>query len=283
MKRGGTFASVAGATRWWLQRVRPNTGRQRQQWIAVKGAKRDAERKLAEEIRDLDTGVFVEPSRPTLSEYLEQWLRDHVALSVRPRTAEEYRGTVRHLREGLGKVSLSKLSSRQIQRYYSTMPEKEFSAQTILHHHRVLSQAIAQAVKWDMLSQNVATRVTPPKRTKPELRLLALPEMKRLLEAARGTDYFQPIYLAIHTGLRRSAICGLNWSDGDLEAGFVKVVRTMISLKGDRVHFAELKSRNSWREVAIWRRGCPDPERTAGRAGHKARRRGIASMRQTRG
>ena len=57
------------------------------------GNKRDAERRQAEVIRDLNAGAFVEPSRFTLSEYLKRWLQDYVALSVRPRTAEGKRGS----------------------------------------------------------------------------------------------------------------------------------------------------------------------------------------------
>ena len=68
---------------------------------------------------------------------------------------------------------------------------------------------------------------------------------------AMGTDYFLPIYLAIHTGLGRSEIHGLYWFDVDLEAGFLKAVRTVVSLKGDRVHLSEPKSRKSQRVVAI--------------------------------
>ena len=243
-KRGGSYSVVVD------NGYDPDTGKRRQKWIAVKGNKRDAERKLAEVINDLNSGAFVEPSRLTLSEYLQQWLQDYVAVSVRPRTAEGYRGIVGHLEEGLGKVNLSKLNARQIQRYYSSMLEKGYSAQTV-HHHRVLSQALSQAVEWDILSGNVATRVTPPKRKKPELKFLTVAEKHRLIDAAHGTDYFLPIYLAIHTGLRRSEICGLRWADVDLKAQTIRVVRTMISLKGDRVHISEPKSRNSRRVVAI--------------------------------
>ena len=61
------------------------TGKRRQKWIGVKGTKRDAERKLAEVIRGLDVGSYVEPSRLTLGDYLDQWLADYVETSVRPR------------------------------------------------------------------------------------------------------------------------------------------------------------------------------------------------------
>ena len=146
---------------------------------------------------------------------------------------------------------MSNLSARQVQRSYSNMLERGFSAQKVLHHHRVLSQALGQAVKWDMLSQNVAMRITPPKGTKPELRILTFAEVRRLIDAARGTEYYLPIYLALYTGLRRSEIFGLRWSDVELEAHALNVIRTMISLKGDRVHISEPKSRKSRRVVAI--------------------------------
>ena len=65
----------------------PNTGKRRQKWITVKGTKRDAERHLAEVIHDLNTGGYVEPSRLTLADYLEEWMADYVTGSVRARTA----------------------------------------------------------------------------------------------------------------------------------------------------------------------------------------------------
>ncbi len=125
------------------------------------------------------------------------------------------------------------------------------SAQTVVHHHRVLHQALGQAVKWDLLPRNVVERVIPPKRVKPELRILTVSEVRRLLGLAEGTDYFLPVHLAVHTGLRRSELCGLLWSDVDLDARALTVVRTMVSVRGDPVHFAEPKSRGSRRVVAF--------------------------------
>ena len=135
----------------------------------------------------------------------------------------------------------------------------------ILHHHRVRSQALGQAVKWDMLSQNVATRITPPKRTKPGLRILTFAEVRRPIDAAWGTDYFLPIYLALHTGLRRFEICGLRWSDVDLEAHALK--------GGPDDDFTEERPGSYFpAEVAEVPKsrgyrcgGCPDSEGTAGR------------------
>ena len=245
-KRGGSYSVVVDNGH------DPNTGKRRQKWIAVKGNKRDAERKLAEVIRDLDQGMFVEPSRLTLSGYLDQWMKDYVAHSVRLRTARGYGTIVKRIQMGsLSRIRLTSLKPAHVQRYYSHLLEEGLSPQTVHHHHSLLREAIGQAVRWDMLPQNVINRVTPPKVPKPELRILAECEVHRLLEQVAGTDYHLPIHLALHTGMRRSEICGLFWSDVDMHDSSLSVVRTMVSLKGDPQHLDEPKSRRSKRVIAF--------------------------------
>ena len=229
----------------------PSTGKRRQKWVSVKGTKREAERKLAEVVLDLNTGAYIQPSRLTLSEFLDQWMQDYVATSVRLGTAEGYRTIVNRLQRTLGHVRLTGLHAQDVQRYYKGLLDEGLSAQTVIHHHRVLRQAISQAVKWDLLSKNVMERVTPPKRVKPKLSVLTAPEVRQLLQAARGTDYELPIHLAVHTGLRRSELCGLLWSEVDLEAQTLTVVRSMVSVRGDSVHMGEPKSNASLRVVSF--------------------------------
>ena len=70
-----------------------HTGKRRQKWVSVKGTKRAAERRLAEVVRDLNEGTYVEPSRVTLPDYLDRWIRDYVSVSVRERTAQVIAGS----------------------------------------------------------------------------------------------------------------------------------------------------------------------------------------------
>ena len=229
-----------------------DTGKRRQKWISVKGTKKDAEKKLAEVVRDLDTGTLVEPSRITMSSYLDQWMRDYVATSVRPRTARGYKTIVKRLQRGsLGRIKMTGLKATHVQRYYSELLEEGLSAQTVHHHHSLLREALGQAVKWDMLAQNVMSRVTPPKVSRPEIRTLTEAEVRRIMEQAKGTDYHLPIHIALHTGLRRSEICGLLWTDVDLARNSLSVVRTMVSIEGDPTHLDEPKSQRSRRVVAF--------------------------------
>ena len=226
------------------------TGKRRQKWISVKGTKRDAERRLAEVIRDLNEGLTVTTARVTLADHLDQWMRDYVAVSVRQRTADSYRLIVQRLKRDLGRIHLDNLDPKDVQRYYAELMEGGLSAQTVVMHHRVLKQAIGQAVKWDMLPRNVLERVAPPRPHTPEFRSLNPREIERLLRAAHGTDYHLPIHLATYTGLRRSEILGLRWSDVDLGASTLTVRRSMVPVRGDPAHIAAPKSRASRRVVS---------------------------------
>ena len=50
--------------------VDPANGKRKQQWISVKGTKKDAEKRLAELLHQLDNGTFMKPGRTTLADYL---------------------------------------------------------------------------------------------------------------------------------------------------------------------------------------------------------------------
>ena len=52
-------------------------------------------------------------------------------------------------------------------------------------------------------------------------------QIKALLSAARGGRLEALYVLAIHTGLRRSEILGLKWTDVDLETGILSVQRSL--------------------------------------------------------
>lgn len=227
------------------------TGKRRQKWITVKGTKRQAERRLAEVLRELNDGEFFEASRMGLGEYLDQWMADYVDPSVRVVTAEFYRSIVRQLQAGLGGVALGRVTASMVQRYYAGLVERGLSAGSVRTHHQVLSQAMRQAVKWDLVSRNVMERVTPPRLVRNEMRVLDLPEVLAFLGAASGTDQFVVAHLAIYTGLRRSEVCGLRWSDVDLEARRLTVVRTLVETSRHGVVVSEPKTRGSRRSVSF--------------------------------
>ncbi|MDP2950209.1 MAG: Arm DNA-binding domain-containing protein [Chloroflexota bacterium] len=96
----------------------PATGKRRQQWVSVKGTKRDAEKRLAEILTELDKSGYVKPTKLTVGDFLERWLTDYVRPNVAPLTAEGYEHIVRkHLTPTLGNIPLAQLAPDHLQHY----------------------------------------------------------------------------------------------------------------------------------------------------------------------
>ena len=84
------------------------------------------------------------------------------------------------------------------------------SARTILHVHRVLSEALRHAVKWGILTRNVAEATTAPRPRRKEMEMWDADTIHRFLEVARGNRFHDLYHLADLTVMRRSELCGYN-------------------------------------------------------------------------
>lgn len=219
----------------------PVTGKKRQKWQTFHGNKKQAQAEMTRLLHELNTGAYVEPVKLTLGAYLERWLVDYAKTNVSPKTYERYSEIVKkHLIPALGAMPIFNLKPLHIQGYYSralasgryqkgsaSTKERGLSAQTVLHHHRVLREALGRAVKWQLLVRNPADAVEPPKPPRKEMRALSEAETAWLLQVAMGTRFYVPVLLAVTTGMRRGELLGLHWKDVDLENGTASVQRSV--------------------------------------------------------
>jgi integrase len=106
------------------------------------------------------------------------------------------------------------------------------TAQTVLHIHRTLSQALAHAVKTGVLFKNPAEQVKPPRPPRREVALLSKAEVAALLHAAESTPLYLPVLVGVTTGMRRGEILGLRWSDIDLKRATLTVNQSLERLAG---------------------------------------------------
>jgi integrase len=97
--------------------------------------------------------------------------------------------------------------------------------------HRVLREALQQAVQWQMLPRNPADLVKPPKIERKQMKVLDTDATAELIEAARPYRIFVPILLGVLCGLRRGEIAALRWRSVDLEAGQLRVVASIEQTK----------------------------------------------------
>jgi integrase len=95
---------------------------------------------------------------------------------------------------------------------------------TVIYTHRVLRQALSQAVRWNMLARNPADAVQPPKAERHEMKALDTNGIAALPDAARDTSMYIPILLAALCGLRRGEIAALRWRSAKLDLGQLSIV-----------------------------------------------------------
>jgi integrase len=129
--------------------------------------------KLAKAMSDRDGGIELDPSRVTVNEYLQRWLKDSVKGSVRPITFESYERLVRvHVVPALGRIKLKALSPAHLQGFYRDRLDAGLSPCTVQRLHAVIHRALKQALRWGLVARNVSDtpkggrRLGPPKRSK---------------------------------------------------------------------------------------------------------------------
>src|SRR5689334_4073396 len=106
------------------------------------------------------------PDEPTLAlgTFLEDWLRDVVRLSVRPKTYSSYESMVRiHLQPALGDIAVTKLRVADVQAYLNAKAESGLAPRTVAYHRNILRQALGHAERTELVARNVAKLARPPR------------------------------------------------------------------------------------------------------------------------
>jgi integrase len=206
----------------------PMTGRRKRRWHSFAGTKRQAQIECARLIAEQQNGTNVEPNKITVAEFLNRWL-DHMQTQVSPSSHSTYSTMLRcYAFPPLGALRLNKLGSADIANAYTTVMQgglrRRLIPKSVHLLHRILSQALKQAIKWNLLKSNPAATVAPPR---VERRQMTTPDPDAtlaLIEAARSTELFPVILLAAMTGMRRGEIAALRWRSIDLDGGQLAVI-----------------------------------------------------------
>jgi len=230
----------------------PETGKRKQQWVSIKGTKKDAEKRLSELVSQLDNGIYIKPKKTTLAEYLELWLNEYAKNNLSPRGFERYSGIIRkYLIPELGKVILTQLKPEHLQKHYIAKLNDGLSARTVRYHHALIHVALQTAVKWGLVSRNVADAVDPPRIRRNEMQTWDEDDVNRFLEGVKDSPYYALFYTALFTGMRRSELLALRWQDVDCIYCQIYVNRSLHQLKNGSFIFTQPKSAKSSRTIAL--------------------------------
>jgi integrase len=208
----------------------------------------EARRKVQALVEDLEAGIRPPDARLTTGEWFDLWLAASEG-RLAARTMASYSDTVRlHLRPSLGAIPLARLSPGHVSRLLADKSrDPHLNATSTRYIYAVLRIALGRAVKAGRVARNACELVDPPRKADTEIAILT-PAQSRALIAALGTSPHESlIVVAMATGMRQAEVCGLWWSDVDLDGATI-TVRAQLERGGtSRVQ----PKRGSRREVGL--------------------------------
>ncbi len=217
--------------------------------------KRKAEAAMRDIVAEWEAFINAQPPKgnPLFRDCVTQWL-EHKQFTVRPNTLSSYKVTVEaHIIPKLGDIRICDLTRRDIQLYFEKLHREGISPQTMRKHRVVIHGTLEEAVLDGILSDNPAQRISLPKASPFEGRVLndkevsiMLHELERQPEPIRAA-----VTLALSLGLRRSEICGLRWMDVDFDTNTIHIRNTMTDYSGLICEGEATKTKASRRDLYL--------------------------------
>jgi integrase len=232
---------------------------------SFKGTKREAAAELARLLAQAADGGHIDPSKLTVAEHVrlrfEHWKATGV---VSPGTAQRYEQLIEmHIVPHLGGRLLQKLNTRDIEAWHTALrvggrigrggrPDGEsgLSPRTIGHAHKILSKALREGVRHELVLRNVCTTQPVPKVTADEMKILTPEQVAEFPALVEGHPITAIAVVALFTGLRRGELLALRWGNVDLDEEVIHVRESLEETKAG-LRFKPPKSKAGTRSVTL--------------------------------
>ena len=221
-------------------------------------------RKLHNQIETYRDVELTEESNMTLGAWLDKWLDDYMALTIRESTMDSYKTMTKHyIKPYLGGEKIGSITTADIQQLYNWLRENgrvnehyekgnALSDSMIRSIHMMLHQAMDAAVRERLIVKNPTEGTVIPKNNYPPKQILTAEQLEKFLEVAKAdpvwSDFF---YTELTTGLRLGEICGLKWQDFEEKTGRLHVRRSVHRRKGGGVRVGETKTETGTRTILL--------------------------------
>ncbi len=235
----------------------PRTGKRKEFNKTFHGSRREAKQFEIRIKHDYYANALVMPSKMTLNDLIDEYLTKEVPNSNRITSLISCKQRFQlYVRPRLGKLKITDVTAEEVVRLITEMLRDDYSPNTIHSTVGVLSAALNYGVRRKILSENSARGVKRPQRLQRVSSFTVEQTVLFVKEAAKSRNGLM-FEFALHSGARPSEYCALSWDDFDLDAGLVKITRSLMRLPlaeggaRGKWSFEALKTRSSRRVIEI--------------------------------
>ena len=220
--------------------------------------------KLHRDLEAFQDVELTEDSRMTLGEWLDRWMEDYGAATLRPNTLRSYEQFIRcYIKPYLGNKIVSRVTRMDIQKLYRTLKHEgrvrehpeyghELSDTMVLRIHAMLHRCLKDAEAAHVVARNPTDGAVVPKASYRPKQILTKKQMETFLSAVDRNEIWRDFfYTELTTGLRRGEICGLMWQDFDEKAGKLKILRSVNVPKAGELEIGETKTSQGRRTIRL--------------------------------
>ena len=196
-----------------------------------------------------------------LAERIELW---HANGNITTRTRERYESLVSNqVNRHLGARVVQSLRPIDIERWHAWMKREGrtdgaggVAAGTARSAHRLLGEALRDAVKHGLVARNVCSRdggEKAPKADNTEIEIIPADAIKDVVAKLLGRAVYTKVMISLFCGLRRGEVLALQWGDVDLVGKMLHVRRAVEETKAEGLRLKPPKTSAGIRAV-----GMPD-------------------------
>lgn len=188
----------------------------------------------------------------TLNAWYKQWCiakKPTIAAS----TYESYTSYIeRYIIPPLGNFKLVEFTITGLRNFIVELSNKDLSARTVEYVHTLLKSMFSMAVDDEILTKNPMMKIKPPKKQPTrEMVTLSSSQVTEFLNGITNSEHKMFFKLAFASGLRRSELLGLRWSDINFKNSTISVNQTGLKVGGHAVISQTTKNATSKRTISI--------------------------------
>ena len=213
----------------------------------------EAYEKMQEELSKANRGIPVVRDGKTVNDYAKYWLNEIAPNQIKPSTLNSYECLMRnHILPCIGKKKLISLHQTDVEEMLKAATRKGCSARLRQQMRSALSSALREAVRLDLVQQNIVHKVATPKYVRKEREIWNFEQVQQFIaELDRTKCQYAPVLkLLVTCGLRRGEALGVRWCDVDFIKNTISIKQQVTQING-KIHISSLKTESSCRELPM--------------------------------